>query len=221
MGDRPAAHPTGLRYGNRHVTGVDTLGGLEAALGGLEAALGGLETALGGFETRPYDVVIPFHNRRSARVKAHDYTLAGAYFITICTAERACIFGDVDGGEMRLNDSGHAVQKTWDGLPDHYHRVELDAFVVMPNHIHGILVLAGEPSPHGLSEIVRGFKTFSARGVNNIRNARNVAVWQRSYHDHVVRDDADLDRLRRYIADNPAGWANDAERLHNNSDTTT
>ena len=160
--------------------------------------------------------MIPFHNRRAARLKAYDYSSAGAYFVTICTAERASLFGDVEGGEMRLNDSGRAVQTTWDDLPNHYHHVELDAFVIMPNHIHGILVLAGKTDQHGLPEIVRGFKTFSARRVNEIRRARHVAVWQRSYHDHVIRDVADLDRIRRYIADNPAGWALDAE----NPDTT-
>ena len=174
---------------------------------------------MGGLETRPYKFVIPFHKRRRVRLEARDYTLPGVYYVTICTAERACLFGDVEDGEMRLNDSGRAVQVTWIGLPSHYHRVALDAFVVMPNHIHGILSLADEQGGHGLPEIIRGFKTFSARTINEIRNARGVAVWQRSYHDHVVRDDADLNRIRRYIADNPGSWSQDPERLHNNSDT--
>jgi putative transposase len=155
---------------------------------------------------------IPFHKRRPARLEGHDYTLAGAYYVTICTAERACLFGEVEDGEMRLNDSGCVVQSTWVGLPNHYHRELLDAFVVMPNHIHGVLSLVGEQSGHGLPEIIRGFKTFSARRINEIRKARGIAVWQRSYHDHVIRDDADLDRIRRYIADNPASWADDPER---------
>ena len=166
---------------------------------------------MGGFKPAP--TMIPFHKRRPARREAHDYTLAGTYYITICTAERACLFGNVQDGEMRLNDSGRAVEQTWVGLPSHYPRLGLDAFVVMPNHFHGILSLAGATG-HGLPEIVRGFKTFSARRINEIRNARGVAVWQRSFHDHQVRDDADLHRIRRYVADNPASWANDPERLY-------
>jgi putative transposase len=83
------------------------------------------------------------HHRRSIRLKGYDYSQAGAYFVTICTQDRACLFGDVVNGEMLLNAAGRMVQTVWDDVPNHYPGVELDAFVVMPNHVHGIVVVAG------------------------------------------------------------------------------
>jgi REP element-mobilizing transposase RayT len=81
-------------------------------------------------------------HRRSARLKAYDYSRSGAYFITICTQDRACLFGQVFENEVRLNGPGLTVQAVWDEMPAHYPGVEADSFVVMPNHIHGIIVLA-------------------------------------------------------------------------------
>lgn len=83
------------------------------------------------------------HHRRSLRLKGYDYSLAGAYFVTICTKDRACVFGEVVEGEMRLNEAGRMVEQCWQSIPEHFALVELDAFVVMPNHIHGIVVLVG------------------------------------------------------------------------------
>ncbi|WP_299645127.1 transposase [uncultured Chloroflexus sp.] len=83
------------------------------------------------------------HHRRSIRLKGYDYSQAGAYFITIVTQDRACLFGEVVDGEMRLNDAGRMVWDEWDALPDRFPGLELDAFVVMPNHVHGIIVLTG------------------------------------------------------------------------------
>lgn len=126
------------------------------------------------------------------------------------------MFGDVVNGDMRSNEFGRVVQSTWGELPDHYAGVECDAFTVMPNHVHGIIVLADEggfgdpnvgaglkparrvesgpnsvragfkPAPT-LSEIIRGFKTFSARRVNELREMPGVPIWQRNYYEHVVR----------------------------------
>ncbi|WP_299757204.1 transposase [uncultured Chloroflexus sp.] len=97
------------------------------------------------------------HHRRSIRLKGYDYSQAGAYFITIVTQDRACLFGEVVDGEMRLNDAGRMVWDEWDALPDRFPGLELDAFVVMPNHVHGIIVLTGSatvgaglvPAPDG------------------------------------------------------------------------
>jgi REP element-mobilizing transposase RayT len=83
------------------------------------------------------------HHRRSIRLKGYDYTQAGAYFITICTWQRDSLFGEVINGEMQLSRYGQTVQFNWDILPKRYPNVELDAFIVMPNHVHGILVLKG------------------------------------------------------------------------------
>ena len=81
------------------------------------------------------------HRRRSLRLKGYDYGVAGAYFVTICTQDRACLFGDVAAGAMRLNDAGQMVATLWDGIAARFSGVEIDQFVVMPNHLHGILVL--------------------------------------------------------------------------------
>ncbi|MBU0500924.1 MAG: hypothetical protein KJ558_01720 [Gammaproteobacteria bacterium] len=81
-------------------------------------------------------------NRRSIRLQGYDYSQAGAYFVTICTQNRESLFGDIVEGEMRLNEAGRLVESVWDGLPEHYFHVELDAMVVMPNHFHGIIALS-------------------------------------------------------------------------------
>jgi putative transposase len=88
------------------------------------------------------------HHRRSIRLKDFDYGQAGAYFVTICTQDRACLFGAIVAGEMRANAGGMMVQAVWEALPEHYVGVELDAFVVMPNHVHGIILLIGRPDPN-------------------------------------------------------------------------
>lgn len=193
------------------------------------------------------------HHRRSIRLCGYDYAQAGAYFVTICARDKACLFGDVVEGEMRLGDAGRIVDNTWNDLPHHYVQVDLDAFVIMPNHIHGIIVInnvgagfkparpgtpaqsgaqpesesgagfkpatewAGfKPAPtmtkrHGLPEIVRAFKTFSARKINALRNTPGTPVWQRNYYEHIARNESELDRIRQYIADNPANWDRDRE----------
>lgn len=163
--------------------------------------------------------------RRSLRLKGYDYSQAGAYFVTICAHGKACLFGDVIGSEMKVNELGRKVQAVWDDLPVHYPHVATDVFVVMPNHVHGVVVLraglgsdhaemrAGfKPAPtarHGLSEIVRAFKTFSARRINEFRETSGAPVWQRNYYEHVIRDDADYNRIAEYIANNPQRWAED------------
>jgi putative transposase len=152
--------------------------------------------------------------RRSIRLRGYDYAQAGSYFVTIVTKDRVCLFGEIV--EMRLNDKGGVIDSVWDELPDHYPGIERDVFVVMPNHVHGIIVLADEgdvresdvgaglkpargmgvgpnsvkaglkPAPT-LAEIIRGFKTFSARRVNELRETPGVPVWQRNYYEHIVR----------------------------------
>ncbi len=132
--------------------------------------------------------------------------------------------------EMRLNEFGLIVQDAWVDLPNHYPNVELDEFVVMPNHVHGIIIIMDDdestmvgaglkPAPtnalsykhYPLSEIVRAFKTFSARRINEIRGAGGVSVWQRNYYEHIIRNDDELNRTRKYIIDNPSRWASKEE----------
>ena len=143
------------------------------------------------------------------------------YFVTACTSRREMLFGEVLDGKVRLNDAGRRVERVWAELPLHYASAQTDAFIVMPNHVHGIIVLhrpavvgAGlKPAPtrrHGLPEIMRGFKTFSARRVNELRPTSGT-VWQRGYYEHVIRSGEVLDCVRRYIAENPARWGADRE----------
>jgi REP element-mobilizing transposase RayT len=154
------------------------------------------------------------HRRRSIRLAGYDYSQAGAYFITICTRDRIALFGEIIETDVRLNPNGIIVTATWEELPSHYPDIDLDAFIVMPNHIHGIVVLTDVSSiRHGLPEIVRGFKTFSARGINERRQTRGTPLWQRGYYDHVIRNEKALNRIRCYIADNPARWADDPDNL--------
>ncbi|GKT06731.1 transposase [Desulforhabdus sp. TSK] len=85
----------------------------------------------------------PQRNRRSIRLQGYDYSQAGAYFVTICTQNRECLFGEIVDGEMRLNAAGVMVQTVWDEIPVHYSGIDIDEFVVMPNHIHGIIAIVG------------------------------------------------------------------------------
>lgn len=161
-----------------------------------------METAM------PYDP--NKHHRRSIRLPGYDYTSAGAYFVTICTQSRQPLFGDVQAGEMRLSAAGRIVWQCWSDLPDHYAYVSLDAFIAMPDHVHGIVVLnEGDRTlfRHGLPEIVRALKTFSARRINHVRGTSGNSVWQRNYYEHIVRDEQELGRIREYIDDNPVRWS--------------
>ncbi|MGQ0663027.1 MAG: transposase [Pseudomonadota bacterium] len=148
--------------------------------------------------------------RRRLRLPHHDYAQPGAYFVTICSAERACLFGEIIDGTMRLNALGFIVEDAWRDLPQHYEHLRLDEFVVMPNHLHGVLAM-DEGVAFPVPEFVRAFKTFSARRINTRRNTPGAPVWQRSYHDHVVRDEAELARIREYIRNNPIKWELDDE----------
>jgi putative transposase len=161
--------------------------------------------------------------RRLNRLKEYDYSQPGAYFITVCTKKRAFLFGEIDDGTMRLNNYGEIVRLAWLALPLHYANVELDSFVIMPNHIHSIMSLkdvgAGlKPAPtvsdskrYPLSEIIRGFKTFSSCSINKIRKMPGTSVWQRNYYEHVIRRDESLAQIREYIETNPLRWTLDRE----------
>jgi REP element-mobilizing transposase RayT len=143
------------------------------------------------------------------------------------------------GGEMCLNEYGGIVMNCWDDLPNHYAHIELDTLIIMPNHMHGIIAVvvgaglkpapflnnndkmkyaryrAGfKPAPtiskqHGLSEIVRAFKSFSSRRINKIRNTPGIPLWQRNYFEHIIRNKEELEKTREYIVNNPLNWESD------------
>lgn len=180
------------------------------------------------------------HHRRSIRLPGYDYAQAGAYFVTICTQNRELMFGEVVKGQMILNGPGQMVESVWRELPQHYPGVEVDTFVVMPNHLHGVIILVGagpracpdnpgQPQgargqPQGvaptgtmsLPDVVHRFKSLTtARYRRGILHGRWLPfpgrLWQRNYYERVIRDDAELHRIRQYIIDNPARWSEDPE----------
>ena len=185
-------------------------------------------------------------NRRSVRLPHYDYAAPGGYFITICTRDRAPLFDDPRAARI--------VNAAWDDIPSHHPSVEIDAFVVMPNHVHGVLFLAasdvertraqqvaplqrpGVADAGGASDVVRPraqrvaplqrsrphlaggslgaiVRAFKARVTRDVRAAlgSDVNVWQRNYHEHVIRHETALTRIRQYIVDNPARWEFDHE----------
>ena len=169
--------------------------------------------------------------RRPMRLRHFDYSSSGAYFVTICTRYRLCVLSNVMDGNVLLNEYGRIVESVWKNLPRHYPHVQMDACIIMPNHIHGIVMLHTEgvddsskeragfkPAPtgecpklHALTEVVRGFKTFSARKINALRGTTGTSLWQRGYFEHVIRGESSLDRIRQYIGDNPMRWCEDPE----------
>jgi len=143
--------------------------------------------------------------RKRLRLSKYDYAQAGAYFVTVCTRERACLFGEVASEEIRPNAIGRIVAVCWNDIPRHNPGVDVDALTIMPNHIHGILFLgvgAGYIRP--LPSVMATFKAAASRRTGQ-------ALWQRSYHERVIRNDDELRALREYIATNPRRWALDRE----------
>ena len=169
--------------------------------------------------------------RVSIRLSDYDYAQAGAYFVTICAQERRSLFGAVEDGTMRLNAAGKMAVKAWEDLPGRFPNLELDYFVMMPNHFHGILVLQddeGKPdtglsdrvsqgiSKNSLARIIQAYKSITTNeyitGVKKLGWAPFVGrIWQRNYWEHVVRNEKDLNSIREYIVNNPMKWELDEE----------
>lgn len=161
--------------------------------------------------------------RRALRLQKYDYSQPGFYFVTISAQERACVFGELIGDEMALSDAGTMVASAWTALTERFPFVELDEFVVMPNHLHGILVLnsqSPDASPDAkqirLGDVVGAFKSLTtvqyARGVRGAGwQPFRGRLWQRDFYDHIIRSETSLLRIRRYILDNPTRWAMDRE----------
>lgn len=147
--------------------------------------------------------------RRSVRLRGYNYASSGAYFVTVCAAGRKCLFGTIDGTAVRLTLCGNVVEESWRWLGERYPFIRLDEWIVMPNHLHAIIWLGSDCSKP-LGSLIGAFKTVSSRGISALVGTR-VQVWQRSYHEHIVRSDESLLALRQYINDNPAQWAQDCE----------
>lgn len=178
----------------------------------------------------------PFkHHRRSIRLKDYDYSQAGAYFVTMCAQNRECLFGKITNGEMQLNDAGAMLVRWWNELSNKFPTFEPDASVVMPNHIHCIVVITegddndGQPQrkdgqPHRvaptLGDIIEWFKTMATneyiRGVKQLGwKPFDKRVFQRNYYEHIIRNERELNAIRNYIQNNPAKWAADMDNRNN------
>ena len=168
---------------------------------------------------------IPLSARRSMRLQGYDYRQSGAYFITVCAFRQVCRFGEVRHGQPALNELGKIVQRCWLRIPELRASVELDAHVVMPNHLHGILVIRDDPASvdrsmnaesgpgllrDSLGAIVGQFKRAVTIESRNLSCAPARPVWKRNYYDHVIRSEESLNRIRSYIHENPARWRDDS-----------
>jgi putative transposase len=167
-----------------------------------------------------------YPQRHNTRLHSYDYTWQGAYFVTICTHDKQSLFGDIPGNRIRLNPYGEIVDSVWKGIPLHYPEVKNDVFIIMPNHVHGIIFIQDRrrsgprPAPttkHPLSEIVRAFKSYSSRKINEHRHSEGTPVWQRSYYEHVIRSEEEFTRIGEYILNNASKWETD----HENPNTLT
>lgn len=172
------------------------------------------------------------HRRKSIRLQGYDYSQAGLYFITVCTHNRVPLFGEIVDGVMVLNAAGQIVEKCWCAIPEHFPQVILDEFVVMPNHVHGIITIGANDvgannhlplpsnetstqsnetprsSQHGTSRtigsMVRGFKIGVTRWFR--ANTDIHKVWQRNYYEHIIRNEDSYLKIAEYIQTNPQRW---------------
>lgn len=177
--------------------------------------------------------------RRSIRLKGYDYSLAGAYFTTIATYQKTCFFGEVVNGDVTLNQYGNIAYEQWIQLSKRFMRCNFSVFIVMPNHIHGIIHIlnsavgkgAGEAprdavgqipplrpyaipriTSGSLGAIMRAYKASVTYRINAIRGFTEPPVWQRNYFEHIIRNDKEYLDICNYIETNPLNWEND--RLH-------
>jgi len=178
------------------------------------------------------------HHRRSIRLKGYDYSQAGAYFITICTENRRCLFGMVEGSEMILNRAGEYVKECWLKIPEHFPHAKLDEFSIMPNHIHGIIIINENVGVHvGVQDFeplhnkkckynplrkINKYQQIIPKSIGSIvrgfkigvtkwfrQNTDVYNVWQRNYYEHIIRNENELNKIREYIINNPIKWAED------------
>ena len=181
----------------------------------------------------PYDPAI--HHRRSIRLPGYDYSQPGSYYATLCTGGKEPLFGQIVEGEMHRNEWGDCVARCWKWLAQQYPYIDLDEWTVMPNHLHGIIVITGcrGASRSALAErrvigdgggsrtaptkrktlgrLVGVFKTTSTDDINQLRGTPTRPLWQRDFYDHIIRNEDELNKIREYIRTNPLRWASDPD----------
>jgi REP element-mobilizing transposase RayT len=176
-------------------------------------------------------------HRKQLRLRGYDYAFPGVYFVTICSAGKRPIFGSIRDGKTALSPIGEIVRSEWVALTERFTGLVLDQFVVMPNHLHGVLAFVSHvggaspapttanttgkpggasPSPT-LFEVIGAFKSISTIKVNKFMRRRGVPLWQRSYYEHIVRTGEDVRKIQRYILENPLMWSLDPENPNRKS----
>jgi len=180
------------------------------------------------------------HHRRSVRLTGYDYAQPGVYFVTICVRDRECTLGNVVDGRARTTEYGRVAHDFWVQVPIHFVNVSIDTFVVMPNHVHTIIAIGDPPHRRGgvtpplrtaaspqpgvgttplrrptLGQIVAYYKYQTTKLINQIRGNPGTPFWQRSFYDHIIRNDRELNAIRQYIADNPLKWELDQDNPMN------
>jgi putative transposase len=169
-------------------------------------------------------------NRQSHRLKDYDYSQPGAYFVTIATQNHRCIFGKISDSIVSLSSLGRIVQECWHRLPNHFPLIDVEPFIVMPNHVHGIITISeggcrgtiyraptkyekfGKPMIGSLPTIIRTYKAAVTRQSNNELGVKN--IWQRNYYDHIIRNEQEYTNIYDYIVSNPRNWDVDRNDLY-------
>lgn len=171
----------------------------------------------------------PYPHRRSVRLRGFDYASNGATSVTICTHHRECLFGEIVQGSVALSDIGKLVSDTWKEIPNRFPSAFLDTFVVMPNHLHGILLIDHwrtgttcraptteayqHPVSGSISTIVRSFKAAVTKRVRERSSNPFAVVFQRGFHENVMTSREEHTNIRKYILSNPGRWLDDEENL--------
>ena len=172
------------------------------------------------------------HHRRSIRLKHYNYSQSGAYFITICIQKRLCLFGHIVNDFMILSEAGKMISEQWEKLTSRFNEILLDEYIIMPNHFHGIVMIENQKedrfsraayinrairSPYNsiLSGMIRIFKSITTHhyihGVkNNNWRPFDGKLWQRNYHEHIIRNEMAFQKIREYTKNNPYTWKKDS-----------
>lgn len=167
-----------------------------------------------------------YKTRKRTRLEDYDYSQSGFYYVTICTKDREYCFGNIVNDRMTLNPWGNIAKNAWLRLPNHHNNVDIDVFVVMPNHIHGIIII-NKPVGNGparstiitnsLSVIIGSYKSTVTKQINRID--AGTFKWQKSFYDHIIRKPGSLQNIREYIVNNHSTWNIDENNLINHKIT--
>jgi REP element-mobilizing transposase RayT len=176
-------------------------------------------------------------HRKSLRLSYYDYSQSGAYFVTFCASQHRQLFGEVQNGEMQLNAVGRVAAAQWKHLEYRFPEIELGEWIIMPNHIHGILIITGKGEasqqkssalptrsvndasplrltgtrPGSIGAIIQNYKSVVSRKIAKQDGEPRGSIWQRNYYEHIIRNDRELQAITDYILTNPQNWEKDTE----------